>query len=91
MPDRRDWRLYFAACVLLAGGLFLTLSVLDYDPSDVGNAIYPAPTASHNRLGPLGAAIAHELRQTLGFAVYVFLAGWFVVVVRLIFRRRWLS
>jgi S-DNA-T family DNA segregation ATPase FtsK/SpoIIIE len=74
MPDRRYWRLYLAACVLLAGGVFLTLSVLDCCPT-----------------GPLGAALAHELRQSLGAAVYVFLAGWFVVVVRLVLRRSWLS
>ncbi|HEY7426731.1 MAG TPA: DNA translocase FtsK 4TM domain-containing protein [Gemmataceae bacterium] len=74
MPDRRHWRLYLAACILLAGGVFLTLSVLDCCPT-----------------GPLGADLAHELRQSLGAAVYVFLAGWFTVVVRLVLRRSWLS
>ncbi|HEY7423603.1 MAG TPA: DNA translocase FtsK 4TM domain-containing protein, partial [Gemmataceae bacterium] len=74
MPDRRQWRLYLAACILLAGGVFLTFSVLDCCPT-----------------GPLGAGLAHELRQSLGAAVYVFLAGWFVVVIRLVLRRSWLS
>ncbi len=84
MPDRRHWRLYLAACILLGGGLLLTLSVLDSAPADVSGT-------SRNRLGPLGAGIAHELRLTLGVAVYVFLAGWFVVAARLILRRSWLS
>jgi len=91
MPDRRHWRLYLAACVLLGGGLFLTCSVLDYDPGDAAGAIYPARSTPHNRLGPLGAGIAHELRLTLGAAVYVFLAAWFIVVIRLVLRRSWLS
>jgi S-DNA-T family DNA segregation ATPase FtsK/SpoIIIE len=91
MPDRRYWRLYLAVCVLLLGGLFLTLSVLDYDPSDLPSAVYPAPAAPHNRLGPLGAAIAHELRQTLGVAVYVFLTGWFIVASLLVLRRSWVA
>ena len=90
MLDRRPWRLYLAVCILLGGGLFLTLSVLDAKPDDVAGAIYPHHAKPYNRLGPLGAAIAHELRQTLGVAVYVFLAGWFVVVVDLVLRRSWL-
>jgi S-DNA-T family DNA segregation ATPase FtsK/SpoIIIE len=91
MPDRRHWRLYLAVCILLGGGVFLTLSVLDHDPADALGAVYPAHAAPHNRLGPLGADIAHELRQTLGAAVYVFLAGWFIVAIRLVLRRSWLS
>src|SRR5215471_13205052 len=74
MPDRRHWRLYLAACILLASGVFLTFSVLDCCPT-----------------GPFGAGLAHELRQSLGAAVYVFLAGWFAVVIRLVLRRSWLS
>ncbi len=91
MSDGRPWRLYLAACVLLGGGLFLTLSVLDSNAGDRATAIYRGPSTPPNRLGPLGAGIAHELRQTLGAAVYVFLAGWFVMVVRLAVRRSWLS
>jgi S-DNA-T family DNA segregation ATPase FtsK/SpoIIIE len=45
----------------------------------------------HNRLGPLGAGVAHELRQALGAAAYVFLAGWFTIALRLVLRRSWLS
>ncbi|HEY7314547.1 MAG TPA: DNA translocase FtsK 4TM domain-containing protein, partial [Gemmataceae bacterium] len=85
MPDRRPWRLYLAVCVLLGVGVFLTLSLLDYEPADA------AAARMHNRLGPFGAGIAHELRQALGAAAYVFLAGWFTVVLRLVLRRSWLS
>ncbi|HTU19041.1 MAG TPA: DNA translocase FtsK 4TM domain-containing protein [Gemmataceae bacterium] len=79
MLDRRHWRLYLSALVLSAGGVFLTLSVL------------ASLSAKPSRLDPLGGAIAYELRQSLGAAVYVFLAGWFVVVVRLALRRSWLG
>ncbi len=81
MPDRRYWRLYLAVCLLLAAGVFLALSVFD--------SIYSASRS--NRLGPLGGALANELRQSLGAAVYVFLIGWFVVLVRLVLRRSWLG
>jgi S-DNA-T family DNA segregation ATPase FtsK/SpoIIIE len=85
MPDRRRTPLYFAACVLLGGGVFLTLSVID----SVQSGDSPAPTSS--RLGPLAAPLAYELRQALGAAVYVFLAAWFAVVVRLVVWRSWLG
>jgi DNA segregation ATPase FtsK/SpoIIIE, S-DNA-T family len=78
MSDRRHWRLYLSVLVLLVGGVFLTLSVLDSVSAD-------------RRLDPLGGAIAYELRQSLGAAVYVFLTGWFVVIVRLALRRSWLG
>ncbi|HTU18923.1 MAG TPA: hypothetical protein VMG10_12760, partial [Gemmataceae bacterium] len=79
MLDRRHWRLYLSALVLSAGGVFLSLSVLS------------SLSAKPSRLDPLGGGIAYELRQSLGAAVYVFLAGWFVVVVRLALRRSWLG
>ncbi|MGH7222192.1 MAG: DNA translocase FtsK 4TM domain-containing protein, partial [Gemmataceae bacterium] len=84
MPDRRHWRLYLSALVLLVGGAYLTLSVLDSVSAEKRIAAKP------NRLGSLGGAIAYELRHSLGTAVYVFLGGWFVVVVRLALRRSWL-
>jgi S-DNA-T family DNA segregation ATPase FtsK/SpoIIIE len=84
MPDRRQWRLYLSALILLGVGVFLTLSVID-------SMSAKTPNIQGNRLGPLGGAIADELRQSLGAAVYVFLCGWFVLVVRLVLRRSWLS
>ena len=81
MLDRRQWRLYLAACILLIGGVVLTFITID----SVRAGARPNP------LDPLGGSIAYELRQTLGVAVYVFLAGWFAVVVRLVLRRSWLN
>jgi S-DNA-T family DNA segregation ATPase FtsK/SpoIIIE len=85
MPDRRYWRLYLAVCLLLSGGVFLTLSVFDSFSSAASAA------AKANRLGSVGSAIGYELRQSLGAAVYVFLAGWFAVLVRLVLRRSWIG
>src|SRR5579883_2333000 len=84
MPDRRHWRLYLSVCLLFLGGVFLTLSVID------SNFAGASPATRTNRLGALGGEIASELRQSLGAAVYVFLLGWFAVLVRLILRRSWL-
>jgi S-DNA-T family DNA segregation ATPase FtsK/SpoIIIE len=84
MLDRRHWRLYLAVCFLWAGGAFLTLSVGASFSSDA------AAATQSNRFGSLGGAIAYELRQSLGVAVYVFLAGWFAVLLHLVFRRSWL-
>jgi S-DNA-T family DNA segregation ATPase FtsK/SpoIIIE len=83
MPDRRYWRLYLAVCLLLAIGVFLTLSVID--------SVNRPSLTLQARTGSLGGAIAYELRQSLGAAVYVFLAGWFVVLLRLVLRRSWLG
>jgi len=91
MLDRRHWRLYLAVCVLWAGGVFLALSVLDSVSHDPPSAYGVRFASQSNRFGPLGGAIAYELRQSLGAAVYVFLAGWFVILVRLVVRRSWLG
>ncbi|HEY7329875.1 MAG TPA: DNA translocase FtsK 4TM domain-containing protein [Gemmataceae bacterium] len=85
MPDRRHWRLYLAVSLLLAIGGFLALSVID------SVSVGATESARENRFGPLGGALAYELRQALGAAVYVFLAGWLVVLVRLVLRRSWLG
>jgi S-DNA-T family DNA segregation ATPase FtsK/SpoIIIE len=84
MPDRRHWRLYLSVCLLLAGGVFLSLSVFDSEFANAPGAARP------NRLGQIGSAIAYELRQSLGAAVYVFLVAWFAVLIRLVLRRSWL-
>src|SRR5262249_14106832 len=42
-------------------------------------------------LGPAGAWLARALLGSLGVAVYVFLAGWFVFVLLLLLRRAWLT
>jgi S-DNA-T family DNA segregation ATPase FtsK/SpoIIIE len=91
MPDRR-LRLDFAAGGLLLAGLLVALSVFSYTPADApGTTIYPPATEPENLLGPAGAWIAHSLHETLGVAVYVLLASWFVLVVLLLLRRSLLT
>ncbi|MGH7171836.1 MAG: DNA translocase FtsK 4TM domain-containing protein, partial [Gemmataceae bacterium] len=81
MIDRRRWPLYLAACVLLGGGVVLTFRVVASLRAGVAAAAGDS----------LGLEIAYELRQALGVAVLVFLAGWFAVVVGLVLRRSWLA
>jgi S-DNA-T family DNA segregation ATPase FtsK/SpoIIIE len=91
MSDRRVSRLDWVAAGLLLCGLAVSLSVFSYDPADLpGNTIYPAHSQPANLLGPVGAWLAHELIETLGIAVIVLLAAWFVLVVLLFLRRSWL-
>jgi hypothetical protein len=87
MLERR-WRLDLAACGLLVTGLLLAVSVFSYDPADPpGARVYPAHSAETNLLGPAGAWLAQLLHETLGLAVYLLLASWFVLVVLLFLRR----
>jgi S-DNA-T family DNA segregation ATPase FtsK/SpoIIIE len=88
MAERR-WRLDLAAWGFLVLGLVLALSVLSHDAGDGPWAtVYPENPASHNLLGPPGALLGGALLNLLGLAAYVFLAGWFVLVVILFLRRR---
>ncbi|HXG10764.1 MAG TPA: DNA translocase FtsK [Gemmataceae bacterium] len=93
MTDRQHLRLDLAACTLLLAGLLVALCVFSYDPADPpGTTVYPPRPTPNNLLGPAGAALAHALHQTLGVAVYLLLAGWFVLVILLFLRRsllRW--
>jgi S-DNA-T family DNA segregation ATPase FtsK/SpoIIIE len=91
MADRR-LRFDFAAGGLLLTGLLVALSVFSYAPADApGTTVYPAPARPENLLGPTGAWVAHSLCETLGVAVYVLLASWFVLVVLLLLRRSLLT
>src|SRR5437764_1026164 len=78
MSDRRAWRLDLAASVLLCAGLLVGLAILTQGPAD-------------NVLGPVGARLAQALLLTLGVAVYVWLAAWFVLVLLLFLRRSCLA
>jgi S-DNA-T family DNA segregation ATPase FtsK/SpoIIIE len=90
MSERRPFRLDLAATGLLLAGLLVALCVFSHDPGDGGNGrVYPPPATTHNLLGPVGAALAAALFDTLGVAVYVLLASWFVLVVLLFLRRSW--
>jgi S-DNA-T family DNA segregation ATPase FtsK/SpoIIIE len=92
MANRRGWRLDLAAWGLLFIGLLAALSVFSYDAADPpSTSVFPPRRAPANLLGPAGARAAHLLVETLGLAVYVFLASWFVLVVMLLLRRRLLT
>src|SRR5262249_5260245 len=86
MLFRRPVRSDLAACASLAAGLFVALSLFGHD---AGTGHPPRP--SSHLLGPLGDAIGKSLTDALGFAAYLLLAIWFVVVVMLFMRRSWLT
>ncbi|HEV3256758.1 MAG TPA: DNA translocase FtsK 4TM domain-containing protein, partial [Gemmataceae bacterium] len=84
----RKSRLDLLACGLLVAGLLTALSVFSQDPADGPNpSVYPAHAAPANLLGSPGARLAGVLHETLGVAIYLFLASWFVLVVMLFLRR----
>lgn len=70
-------------------GLFLTLSLLGYDPADApGVARWRAePVPPANPCGPVGATLAHGLYSLLGWACWLVLYG-LIVVTLLVSRRR---
>jgi S-DNA-T family DNA segregation ATPase FtsK/SpoIIIE len=90
MSERRCWQLDLAACLLLALGLLAALAVFSNDPAGAEVAYPPRPPVQP-LLGPAGAWLARALLGSLGVAVYVFLAGWFVFVLLLLLRRAWLT
>jgi S-DNA-T family DNA segregation ATPase FtsK/SpoIIIE len=91
MLQRRAWRLDLAAGILLCAGLLVALAVFSFDPADLPGSVYPQDAEPRNVLGQPGAWIAGELIQALGIAVYAWLAAWFVFVLILLLRRRWLA
>src|SRR5436853_530870 len=92
MSDERQWHLDLVACLLLVVGLALCLAVLGRDPTSP-TATYPATGAEDSRhpLGASGAAVGRCLTEALGLAVYVLLSAWFVLVVLVFLRQRWLT
>jgi S-DNA-T family DNA segregation ATPase FtsK/SpoIIIE len=92
VADRRAFPLDLVACALLLAGLLVALSVFSYDAADPpGTSVYPAHAEPVNLLGPAGAWLADGLHQTLGAAIYLLLASWFVLVILLLLRRRVLT
>ncbi len=91
MTDRRDMQWDLAAFGLLLLGLLVALCVFGYDPADLpAGRTFPPGDRAHF-LGPAGAFLGRSLHETLGLAVYVFLASWFVLVVLLFLRRSLLT
>ena len=59
------------AVVLVGVALLLLLSLLSYDPFDVGNSASAGRGAIHNFIGPVGAWIGYLTFSTWGLAGYV--------------------
>src|SRR5262245_22494581 len=87
--DRRGWRIDLFALCLFALGLAVALAVFSYEPAAL--IALQAPESTNNILGEPGAWLARELYQSLGVAVYVLLASWFVLVLLLLMRQSWQS
>jgi S-DNA-T family DNA segregation ATPase FtsK/SpoIIIE len=85
---KRCLRADLVACGLLCAGFLVALSIFSFDPADPpGNTIHPPNNTPGNLLGASGAWLARALLETLGSAVYMLLASWFVLVVLLLLRR----
>jgi hypothetical protein len=92
MADRRSFRLDLVACGLLLCGLVVALCIFSHSPADAPRTgVYPPSDQPANLVGPPGAWLAEGLHQSLGIAVYVLLASWFVLVVLLLVRRSLLT
>ncbi len=62
--------------------VFLTLALLGYDPADSpGWATAPPNHPPHNPCGPVGAALAHGLSVSLGWASWLLVLGLVVLVM----------
>ncbi len=92
MDDRRSFHLDLVAGSLFVGGLLVALSVFSLDPADTrATVLYPPAPPSSNILGEPGAWLAQGLYGSLGVAVWVLLASWFVLVVLLLLRHSLLT
>jgi S-DNA-T family DNA segregation ATPase FtsK/SpoIIIE len=93
-PPAERRRFDFLAWGLLLTGLIVAGSVLGQETPGRDTAplasVYPPP-ASGNLLGPPGAWLADALFDTLGSAVYLLLASWFILVVLLLLRHSLLT
>ncbi|WP_435010084.1 DNA translocase FtsK [Tundrisphaera lichenicola] len=88
MFDRRRWAGHCRAAALLFAVVFLTFSLVGYDPADSpGQAAEPANDPPANPCGPAGAVLAHVLFASVGWASYLVLYG-LAVADLMAFRRR---
>jgi S-DNA-T family DNA segregation ATPase FtsK/SpoIIIE len=88
-PEPQPHRFDATAFLLLAIGGALSAAVLSADSADITGDWAVVRTSSHNLLGPAGAWIARSLIESLGSAVYVFLAGWLILSIDLFLRPHW--
>src|SRR5687768_9070405 len=91
MAEARTARLDLLALGLFLAGLLVALAVFSYEPNAPRPLGPGGKDAAHteNLLGEPGDWLAKELIGTLGSAVHVFLASWFVLVLLLLMRRSW--
>ncbi|WP_435016922.1 DNA translocase FtsK [Tundrisphaera sp. TA3] len=88
MLDRRRWARHGWAGSLLFAVSFLALCLIGYDPADPpGSAASPANDPATNPCGPVGAAIAHVLFTSVGWASFLVLYA-LLVADWLLYRRR---
>jgi S-DNA-T family DNA segregation ATPase FtsK/SpoIIIE len=79
-PAARTHRIDGIAWILLVAGMLVALCVFSFDARR-GTDFFGRP----------GGWLARELTLTLGIAVHVFLASWFVLVLLLFLRHSWVS
>ena len=82
-PVRKNPRMDGVAWLLFFCGIVLALCILSHEPA-------AGTSSAQNLLGYPGHWLANELYETLGSAVYAFLAAWLVLVLMLLVRKSWL-
>jgi S-DNA-T family DNA segregation ATPase FtsK/SpoIIIE len=88
MLDRQRLLRHAPDSALLLVLIFLTLSLVGYDPADVpGVTAEPPNLPPSNPCGPVGAMLADRLFRAIGWSSYLVLVGIGAAVV-LLFRRR---
>jgi DNA segregation ATPase FtsK/SpoIIIE, S-DNA-T family len=88
MFENRSRRLDLAALALLAGVMFLAVSLWTYDRFDPPSTlVYPATNLVHNACGWAGAYVANYMFETLGLGAYYVLASLAVVTALLLAHR----
>ncbi|MBL8848377.1 MAG: DNA translocase FtsK 4TM domain-containing protein [Planctomycetaceae bacterium] len=75
MIDYRRLITDLLALALLAACVFIALSLYSFDPADPPTAtVYPVNPQVANLCGPVGARVAHALRESLGLGAWLALA-----------------
>ena len=87
MIDYRRLRTDLLALGLLAAIVFVSLSLLSYDPADSPSTlVYPNNASITNACGPVGAQLAYRLQALLGIGAYALLGAMLLFDVRLFSR-----
>ncbi|REJ86393.1 MAG: DNA translocase FtsK [Planctomycetota bacterium] len=87
MIDYRRLITDLLALALLAGCVFLAVSLFSYDPADPpSTSVYPLNSEPVNLCGPVGAHLAHSLKKGLGLGAWLLLGVMVVVDLQLFSR-----